>query len=53
MPPKSISLPQGFADRGFVAERPVIGYFGAIAEWFNIEWIERCAAARTPTGISG
>ncbi len=26
--------------------RPVIGYFGAIAEWFNIEWIERCAAAR-------
>ncbi len=26
--------------------RPVVGYFGAIAEWFNIEWIERCAATR-------
>jgi len=38
-------LAQGFADRA-VGERPVIGYFGAIAEWFNIEWIERCAAAR-------
>jgi GT2 family glycosyltransferase/tetratricopeptide (TPR) repeat protein len=36
---------QGFTDRP-VGERPVIGYFGAIAEWFNIEWIERCAAAR-------
>ncbi len=28
-----------------IGERPVIGYFGAIAEWFNIEWIEACAAA--------
>jgi hypothetical protein len=28
-----------------VGERPVIGYFGAIAEWFNIDWIEACAAA--------
>src|SRR5204863_5957100 len=27
-------------------ERPVIGYFGAIAEWFNMEWIETCAVAR-------
>ncbi len=27
-------------------DKPVIGYFGAIAEWFNIEWIEHCAAAR-------
>jgi GT2 family glycosyltransferase/glycosyltransferase involved in cell wall biosynthesis len=35
----------GFADRT-VREHPVIGYFGAIAEWFEIEWIERCAAAR-------
>jgi GT2 family glycosyltransferase/glycosyltransferase involved in cell wall biosynthesis/Tfp pilus assembly protein PilF len=26
--------------------RPVIGYFGAIAEWFDIGWIERCATAR-------
>jgi GT2 family glycosyltransferase/glycosyltransferase involved in cell wall biosynthesis/Tfp pilus assembly protein PilF len=38
-------LAQGVAD-GALGERPVIGYFGAIAEWFNIEWIERCAAAR-------
>jgi len=36
---------QGFTDRP-PGERPVIGYFGAIADWFNIEWIERCAAAR-------
>ena len=36
---------QGSTDR-VAGERPVIGYFGAIAEWFNIEWIERCAAAR-------
>jgi hypothetical protein len=27
-------------------ERPVIGYFGAIAEWFDIAAIEHCAAAR-------
>jgi hypothetical protein len=26
--------------------RPVIGYIGAIAEWFEIDWIERCARAR-------
>jgi GT2 family glycosyltransferase/glycosyltransferase involved in cell wall biosynthesis/tetratricopeptide (TPR) repeat protein len=26
--------------------RPVIGYFGAIADWFDIGWIEHCAAAR-------
>src|SRR5439155_1682070 len=38
-------LARGFADR-VAGERPVIGYFGAIAEWFNIEWIERCAALR-------
>jgi len=37
-------LAQGFCDRD-AGERPIIGYFGAIAEWFNIEWIERCAAA--------
>lgn len=36
---------QGFTDRP-PGERPVIGYFGAIAEWFNIGWIESCAAAR-------
>jgi GT2 family glycosyltransferase/glycosyltransferase involved in cell wall biosynthesis/Flp pilus assembly protein TadD len=38
-------LAQGFADRA-PGEHPVIGYFGAIAEWFNIDWIERCAVAR-------
>ena len=33
--------------RGSEADgRPVIGYFGAIAEWFDIGWIEQCAAAR-------
>jgi len=37
-------LAQGFSDRD-AGERPIIGYFGAIAEWFNVEWIERCAAA--------
>jgi GT2 family glycosyltransferase/glycosyltransferase involved in cell wall biosynthesis len=26
--------------------RPTIGYFGAIAEWFEVDWIERCAKAR-------
>jgi GT2 family glycosyltransferase/glycosyltransferase involved in cell wall biosynthesis len=26
--------------------RPTIGYFGAIAEWFEVRWIERCAKAR-------
>ncbi len=36
---------QGYSD-GVAGERPVIGYFGAIADWFNIEWIEHCAAAR-------
>jgi GT2 family glycosyltransferase/tetratricopeptide (TPR) repeat protein len=36
---------QGFSDR-LAGERPVIGYFGAIADWFAIEWIERCAVAR-------
>lgn len=36
---------RGFSDRA-PGGRPVIGYFGAIADWFNIEWIERCAAAR-------
>lgn len=35
---------QGFTEKP-VGERPVIGYFGAIAEWFNTEWIEACAAA--------
>src|SRR5665213_3610203 len=34
----------GASDRK-VSTRPVIGYFGAIAEWFAIEWIEHCAAA--------
>ncbi|HTT79379.1 MAG TPA: glycosyltransferase, partial [Stellaceae bacterium] len=34
-------------DRGATAnKRPVIGYFGAIAEWFDIAWIEECAVAR-------
>ncbi len=37
-------LARGFSDRD-AGERPVIGYFGAIADWFNIEWIEHCAAA--------
>jgi hypothetical protein len=36
---------EGFVDRP-PGERPVVGYFGAIADWFNIEWIEHCAAAR-------
>ncbi len=36
---------RAFCDRPAGA-RPVIGYFGAIADWFAIEWIERCAAAR-------
>ena len=36
---------RGFTER-LAGERPVIGYFGAIADWFNIEWIEHCAAAR-------
>ena len=27
-------------------KRPVVGYFGAIAEWFQIDWIESCAKAR-------
>lgn len=25
---------------------PVIGYFGVIAEWFQMDWIESCARAR-------
>jgi hypothetical protein len=36
---------RGFTDRA-ASERPIIGYFGAISDWFNIEWIERAAAAR-------
>ena len=36
---------EGFADRP-AGERPVIGYFGAIADWFNMELVEACAAAR-------
>jgi GT2 family glycosyltransferase/tetratricopeptide (TPR) repeat protein/glycosyltransferase involved in cell wall biosynthesis len=36
---------EGFTDRP-IGDRPVIGYFGAIAEWFEIDWIEHCAAAR-------
>jgi GT2 family glycosyltransferase/glycosyltransferase involved in cell wall biosynthesis len=36
---------QGFSDRP-AGPRPVIGYFGAIADWFDIEWIEHCAAAQ-------
>lgn len=35
---------QAFSDRP-VGGNPVIGYFGAIADWFNIEWIEACAVA--------
>jgi hypothetical protein len=35
---------QAFSDRT-AGDRPVIGYFGAIAEWFNVEWVEACAAA--------
>jgi GT2 family glycosyltransferase/glycosyltransferase involved in cell wall biosynthesis len=27
-------------------KRPLIGYFGAIAEWFSVEWIEHCARSR-------
>lgn len=26
--------------------KPVIGYFGALAEWFEMDWIVRCAEAR-------
>jgi GT2 family glycosyltransferase len=36
---------QGFTER-LPGEPPVIGYFGAIADWFNIEWIEHSAAER-------
>jgi GT2 family glycosyltransferase/tetratricopeptide (TPR) repeat protein len=36
---------QGFTERQ-AGERPIIGYFGAIAEWFDIELVEQCAAAR-------
>ena len=36
-------LAQGFSDRD-AGDRPIIGYFGAIAEWFAVEWIEDCAA---------
>jgi GT2 family glycosyltransferase len=36
---------KGFSDRRANA-RPVIGYFGAIAEWFAIDWIETCAVAK-------
>jgi hypothetical protein len=36
---------QGFTD-WVAGEHPVIGYFGAIADWFAIEWIEFCAAER-------
>ena len=36
---------KGFSDRP-VGAMPVIGYFGAIAEWFAIDWIEACAAAK-------
>lgn len=28
------------------AKTPVIGYFGAIAEWFQMDWIVHCAKAR-------
>ena len=35
----------GFTER-MAGPRPVIGYFGAIAEWFDIACIERCATAR-------
>ncbi len=34
------------ASNRVAGKRPVIGYFGAIAEWFNVEWIEHCAVAR-------
>ncbi|HKS90228.1 MAG TPA: glycosyltransferase, partial [Stellaceae bacterium] len=36
---------QAAADRPS-GEFPVIGYFGAIAEWFAIDWIEACAVAK-------
>ena len=35
---------EGFTDKP-AGERPVIGYFGAIAEWFDTGWIEACATA--------
>ncbi len=28
------------------ATRPVVGYFGAIAEWYEVEWVRRCAEQR-------
>ena len=34
-----------FSDRA-AGERPVIGYFGALADWFEYGWIADCAAAR-------
>ncbi|MBV9826023.1 MAG: glycosyltransferase [Alphaproteobacteria bacterium] len=36
---------QAYSERP-VASRPVIGYFGAIAEWFNIGWIEHAARVK-------
>lgn len=27
-------------------KRPVVGYFGAIADWYEIQWIKSCAMAR-------
>lgn len=28
-----------------LGRRPVVGYFGAISDWFDVEWVDECAAA--------
>jgi GT2 family glycosyltransferase/glycosyltransferase involved in cell wall biosynthesis len=33
-------------ERNGSESRPVVGYFGAIAEWYETEWIEQCATSR-------
>jgi GT2 family glycosyltransferase/tetratricopeptide (TPR) repeat protein/glycosyltransferase involved in cell wall biosynthesis/SAM-dependent methyltransferase len=34
----------GYSERA-IGERPVVGYFGAISDWFNIDWLAHAAAA--------
>lgn len=54
-PTREAALVRNAADVDFFAaayserpagDRPVVGYFGAIADWFDIACIEHCAAAR-------
>jgi len=58
-PLRSVTIVRNAADVKFFAKaarldaardaknRPVIGYFGAIQEWFETDWIRACARART------